>query len=304
MRSRPADEPEQLLWRLEATVPEADVDAFEHALAERALSVSRFDVPGRGLWRIDALFVEPPDPGPFNALLRNLGDAAAASPPTVTVSRLPDKDWVRLSLGDLKPVTAGRFFVCGRHDAARVPANAILIQIEAGPAFGTGHHETTRGCLLAIERLARRYRARTPLDLGCGSGVLAIAMAKTWRTRVIASDIDPVAVRTALENGKINGVGDLLRAVTADGFGHQLLARNAPYDLIVANILAGPLRTLAPAVARHAAANGYVVLSGLLTIQEREVTAAFARQGLYQWRRIALSGWTTLILRGRRTRGA
>jgi ribosomal protein L11 methyltransferase len=213
------------------------------------------------------------------------------------VSRLADKDWVSASLEDLRPVTAGRFFVCGRHDAARAPANAVMVQLEAGPAFGTGHHESTRGCLLAIERLARRYRAKTPLDLGCGSGVLAIAMAKTWQTRVIASDIDPAAVRAALENGKINGVGHFLRAVTADGFRHRLLAQNAPYDLIVANILAGPLRTLAPAVARHAAANGYVILSGLLAAQEDEVVAAFARQGLYQWRRIALNGWTTMALR-------
>ena len=236
MSKLPAQSTDPLLWRLEAIVLTEDADALEDALSEKALSVSRFELPDKGLWRLDALFHDPPDPGPFNALLEKQSKAGDGPIPTVSISRLPKQDWVSLSLEGLKPITAGRFFVSGRHDAVRAPANAVAIQIEAGPAFGTGHHMSTFGCLLAIEKLARRYQAQAPLDLGCGSGVLGIAMAKVWRSRVIAADIDPAAVRTTLENAKINGVGHNLRAVTANGLGHRLLTLNAPYYVIVANI--------------------------------------------------------------------
>lgn len=281
----------ETLWKLEAVVPRSHVEDFEDVLAEHALSVSRFEVPDTDLWQVQALFDDAPDPAPFEANLPDL---------EITVSQVPETDWVGQSLRDLKPVTAGRFFIHGRHNAAKGSANRVKIQIEAGPAFGSGHHETTRGCLLAIELIARRTRPQRPLDLGCGSGVLAIAMAKSWRVRTLASDIDPVAIRTALDNAKLNGVSDRVRAVTADGFRHRLLRQNAPYDLIVANILAGPLRSLAPALARHITPGGYVILSGLLSSQEREVATAFGRQGLVRWRRLALNGWVTLILRDRR----
>lgn len=288
-----------ILWKLEATVPGPHVDPFEDALAEHALSVSRFEVPNTDLWRVTALFPAPPDLDPFTSLLTRLADAGV-QPPPLTVSQVPETDWVGESLKNLKPVTAGRFFVCGRHDAAKAPANAIRVLIDAGPAFGTGHHETTRGCLLALELVARRYRPRRPLDLGCGSGVLAIAMAKAWRVPTVASDIDPAAVRTTVENADLNGVGRRVRAVTADGFRHRLLHNTAPYDLIVANILAGPLRELAPALARHLSPGGYVILSGLLAAQEREVAVAFGGHGLIRRRRIVLNGWVTLILRDQR----
>jgi len=281
-------------------VPGPHVDPFEDTLAEHALSVSRFEVPNTVLWRVTALFQAPPDLDPFTTLLRSLDDAGAHPPPPMTVSQVPETDWVGESLKNLKPVTAGRFFVCGRHDATKAPANAIRVLIEAGPAFGTGHHETTRGCLLALGLVSRRYRPRRPLDLGCGSGVLAIAMAKAWRVPTVASDIDPAAVRTTLDNAKLNGAAERLRAVTADGFRHGLLHNTAPYDVIVANILAGPLRKLAPALARHLSRGGYVILSGLLAAQEREVAVAFGGHGLVRWRRIALNGRVTLVLRDQR----
>ncbi len=289
----------ETLWKLEAVIPGPHVDPFEDALAEHALSVSRFEVPGTDLWRVTALFPAPPDLGPFTILLTRLADAGA-QPLPITVSQVPETDWVGESLKNLKPVTAGRFFVCGHHDAAKAPANAIRVLIEAGPAFGTGHHETTRGCLLALELVARRHRPRRPLDLGCGSGVLAIAMAKAWRVPTVASDIDPAAVRTTVENADLNGVSGRVRAVTADGFRHRLLHNTAPYDLIVANILAGPLRELAPTLARHLSPGGYVILSGLLAVQEREVAVAFGGHGLIRWRRVALNGWVTLILHDQR----
>lgn len=280
-------------------MPGPHIDPFEDALAELAVSVSRFEVPNTNLWRITALFRAPPDLDPFTSLLTRLADPGALPPP-LTVSQVPKTDWVGKSLKNLKPVTAGRFFVCGRHDAPKAPLNAIRVLIEAGPAFGTGHHETTRGCLLALELVSRRHRPRRPLDLGCGSGVLAIAMAKAWRVPTVASDIDPAAVRTTIDNATLNGAGRRVRAVTANGFRHRLLHNTAPYDVIVANILAGPLRKLAPALARHLSPGGHVILSGLLAAQEREVVMAFGGHGLARWRRISLNGWVTLILRDRR----
>lgn len=286
------------LWKLEVVLPKDLIDLVEDTLAESALAVSRYEIADGATWRVEALFPEAPDPQPINILLESLTPESALL--EVAVSQVPDQDWVGQSLKDLEPVQAGRFFICGRHDADTAPPNAIQILVEAGQAFGTGHHETTRGCLLALQMIGRRGKPRAPLDLGCGTGVLAIAMAKTWRRPVIASDIDPIAARITAANTEINGAAKLVHAITADGMHHPVLRRNRPYDVIVANILAGPLQSLAPAIARNTAAGGFVVLSGLLESQERAVAAAFRAQGLARWRRIALNGWITLILRDRR----
>jgi ribosomal protein L11 methyltransferase len=273
------------------------VDAFENALSETALSVSRFEVANGRNWQINALFDETPDPSPFNALLSKLTQEQLDQTPRVAVSRVPDQDWIAKSLDGLEPVHAGRYFVCGRHHANATPPNAVQIPVEAGAAFGTGHHETTRGCLLALQLVNRLVGPRSPLDLGCGTGVLAIAMAKTWRVRTLASDIDPIAVQVASINAKINGVGELVRTVTSSGLNHGLLRKHGPYDIITANILAGPLRALAPDIKSVSASGGFVALSGLLKSQVQSVAAAFQNQGLFRWRRIELNGWTTLIVR-------
>ena len=233
---------------------------------------------------VEALYTQMPD---GDLLSRVAGHE-------VRVIILPDQDWIRLSQEGLPPVRAGRFFVYGAHDAGVVPPGVIPIRIEAGMAFGTGHHETTALCLAVLSDLAKRRRYANVLDIGCGTGLLAIGAAKLWRRRVTASDIDPVAVTVTRENALANGEGPLVTAVTADGPTHPLLARTAPFDLILANILAGPLTRLAPGIARIA--GGTVVLSGLLTWQENLVLAYYRPHGL-TLREVRRAGpWSALVM--------
>jgi ribosomal protein L11 methyltransferase len=235
---------------------------------------------------VEALYAAMPD----GDLLERL----AGRP--VHVALLPDADWIKLSQEGLPPVRAGRFFVYGAHDRGKVPDGVIPIRIEAGMAFGTGHHETTSLCLSVLSGLAKKRRYRNVLDLGCGTGLLAIGAAKLWRRKVMASDIDAVAVEITKENALANGEGALVRAVTADGLTHHALAAHAPYDLILANILAGPLTRLAPQIAGAVAKGGTIVLSGLLRWQENAVLAFYRPHGLVL-RNISRDGpWSALVL--------
>jgi ribosomal protein L11 methyltransferase len=214
---------------------------------------------------VEALYTEEPD---ACYLTRIAGHQISVAP-------LPDQDWIRLSHEGLSPVRAGRFFVYGAHDAGIVPHGVIPIKIEAGLAFGTGHHETTALCLSLLSQLARARDFRRVLDLGCGTGLLAIGAAKLWKRPVLASDIDPVAVEVSHDNARANGVAPLVRAVRADGLIHPVLARAAPFDLLIANILAGPLTRLAPAILRSLAPGAVLLLSGLLANQEGLVASFY-----------------------------
>ena len=216
---------------------------------------------------------------------------------TVDCERLPDIDWVTKSLEGLKPVRAGRFLIHGSHDRfARRPGD-IAIEIEAGLAFGTGHHGTTAGCLLMLERVVRAERPRNALDLGTGSAVLAIALARLAHIPVLATDIDPVAVRVARQNIRINEAASYVAAVTAPGFHHPAFAAAKPFDLIVANILARPLMRLAPEMARHVTPGGSLVLSGILDGQRRAVIAAYAGQRFRHVSTLHREGWSTIHLK-------
>ena len=216
---------------------------------------------------------------------------------TVDCERLPDIDWVTKSLEGLRPVRAGRFLIHGSHDrVARRPGD-IAIEIEAGLAFGTGHHGTTAGCLLMLERVVRAELPRNALDLGTGSAVLAIALARLAHIPVLATDIDPVAVRVARENIRINEAASYVAAVTAPGFHHPAFAAAKPFDLIVANILARPLMRLAPEMARHVTPGGSLVLSGILDGQRRAVIAAYAGQRFRHVSTLHREGWSTIHLK-------
>ena len=212
------------------------------------------------------------------------------------VEKLPARDWVKDSLAGLAPVSAGRFLVHGAHDRARVPPNRIGIEIEAATAFGTGHHGTTQGCLLALDMLARHRRPRCILDLGTGSGVLAIAAAKLLRTPVLATDIDIRAVRAARDNATKNGVGGLIDAVQAAGLTAPRVVARAPFDLVLANILLNPLQRLATPIARSLWPHARVVLSGVLAVQAEAAISAYRSQGLMLERRIPLDEWVTLVM--------
>ncbi|HEY1962323.1 MAG TPA: 50S ribosomal protein L11 methyltransferase [Rhizomicrobium sp.] len=242
---------------------------------------------------VEALYARMPDGG----LLSRLAGR------DVYVALLPDTDWIKLSQQGLSPVRAGRFFVYGAHDEGEVPKGVIPIRIEAGLAFGTGHHETTALCLAALSDLAKRRRYANVLDLGCGTGLLAVGAAKLWRRRVIASDIDPVAIEVTRDNALANGESNLVHAVVADGLASPGVASRAPYDLILANILAEPLTRLAPSIAKSLARGGTLVLSGLLRWQENLVLSFYRSQTLVL-RHIRRDGsWSALVLeRPRRAR--
>ncbi|PAQ07397.1 50S ribosomal protein L11 methyltransferase [Mesorhizobium temperatum] len=210
---------------------------------------------------------------------------------------VPDIDWVTRSLEGLKPVRAGRFFVHGAHDRRKRHSGELAIEIEAGLAFGTGHHGTTAGCLEMLEQVVRRERPRNALDLGTGSAVLAIALAKLAHIPVLATDIDPVAIKVAAANARLNRVKALVETVTAPGFHHPIFAARGPFDLIVANILARPLMRLAPEMARHIALGGSIVLSGILDRQRDAVVSAYVGQQFRHVRTLHREGWVTIHLK-------
>ena len=203
----------------------------------------------------------------------------------------------KASLEDLVPVPAGRFIVHGQHDRERIAPNKLGIEIEAALAFGTGHHGTTRGCLLLLDHVLKAWRPRRVLDLGTGTGVLAIAAARALHEKVLASDIDMLSVQVARDNARLNVTGHLVQTIRATGFSAPQFAQAAPFDLVLANILANPLRQLAAPMARHLAPSALVILSGLLTHQAPGVIAAYRARGLVPVRHLRIEGWSSLLLR-------
>ena len=254
-------------------------------LEPMAITINETDEQ-RSLWEV-ALYFGAMDEA--EEASRIIGIAATRITP------VPDRDWVRQSLEGLSPVSAGRFFLHGAHDRHRRPAGGVPLEIDAGLAFGTGHHGTTEGCLLALDAILKRTRPKHILDVGCGTGVLAIAAARATGRPALASDIDPEAVRVTLANARLNGVAPAIRAITAAGLKHPAIAGSAPYDLIFANILARPLVALASNLSAALAPRGSLILSGLTLDQLRWIEATYVSRGLALCRRIRRGNWATLV---------
>ena len=273
----------------------AILDLMSEAFEEDGYAIATMEVDEkRDIWEA-SLYIDFDEEAEmterFSALV---GDAY----PELAINReiIPDVDWIARSLEGLQPVHAGRFVVHGSHDRGKARAGDIAIEIDAGQAFGTGHHGTTAGCLEIIEKVMRARQPRKVLDLGTGSGVLAIAARKLAPARVLATDIDPVATRVARENVRLNGIASGITLETATGFHSTAFRRHGPFDLIIANILARPLMRMAPQVAQHLAPGGQVVLSGILANQRWKVIAAYNGAGLRHVRTIWRNGWVTIHL--------
>ena len=268
-------------------------DLLTENFFEGEAAIAAFEGPA-GRWDITLHFAQAPD----EDAIRELVTAAAGEEVARSISfeTVEARDWVKATLDELIPVHAGRFVVHGQHDRAKVPPNKAGIEIEAALAFGTGHHGTTRGCLFLLDEVLKAYRPRRVLDLGTGTGVLAIAAAKALRARILASDIDPLSVRLAAENARLNGVGELVETVRASGFSAPQFELRAPFDLVLANILANPLRQMATPMSRHLASGAHVILSGLLTPQTTAVIASYRARGLVLKRHIRIEGWSSLLL--------
>jgi len=272
---------------------EALGEAMENMVSEPT-GVGVFEVEDEsGLFEVGGYFTGAPDEGEL-ALL-----AAAFGAQPFVVSELPETDWVAHVRRELAPVRAGRFFVYGSHDADKLPEDdAIPLLIEAAMAFGTGHHGTTLGCLRALDGLIREgFSPERVVDIGCGTAVLAMAAARVWDATILASDIDRVAVDVAEANLRANGLLGRVSCIEAAGFGHPDLQAAAPYDLIFANILKGPLIALAPDVAAHLDERGFAILSGILNEQADKIIDVYAQSGINLVEKTMIGDWTTLVLR-------
>ncbi len=290
------------LTRLSISVADAQkVGALSNLLeavdpVPQAQSIFRDDLADG--WRLDAYYDTAPAIASIVAAAK--GILPSLSEADVLLTPVPDENWIAVSQAALPPVAAGPFLVHGSHDRALARGKRYAIEIEAGEAFGTAHHASTRGCLLAFDRLARRQSFRRVLDLGCGSGVLGIAAAKRLpAASVVATDIDPIAIDVARANAHLNGVGRRLRLAVAIGVDHRLLRGHRRFDLIFANILAEPLIAIAPRLSRLVAPGGSVILSGLLNSESRAVRTAYLASGLTAQTMMSLNGWAVLVLRRR-----
>ena len=290
----------KLTWRGSEEQMSLIADLMSDALDPPAEAVSlrkaiEDGAPHESDFLTEAYFADPPEMASIRALIDHVIEGAPDWAIAVH-EELPDDDWVRFALGSLGPVTAGRFILHGAHDRAQIPRDDIHIpiEIEANQAFGTGHHPTTAGCLMLLDRFAG-FAPQNILDLGCGSAVLAIAAAKLWGKPVLASDIDPKSVEIARENAANNGVAAMIEVIESEGFDNADLRAHAPFDFIFANILAGPLVELAPEMAQFTHRNGRIMLAGLMADQEARIEKAYTSAGFRRINRLDHPTWPILL---------
>lgn len=286
-----------IYWQVLFFLAASAVGTAEEAFSDLATSVANFETDEEnGIWSFELICSEKPDAGEINRRLLVISELHNIAVPQVQIEQLRQDDWLAQVARDFPPLSIGRFFVHGSH-VEKLPNTSIIpIQVDAGAAFGSGEHGTTRCCLEALEWLAKSRRFHKVLDMGTGSGILAIAAAKLWKTDILAVDLDPVSVRVTGENTKTNRVSKFIKTGVSDGYSAMQVKRTAPYDLIIANILARPLIAFAPYLKRNLAPGGVAVLSGLLVSQEKQVLAAHRTHGLYLKKKFVYQDWCTLVI--------
>jgi ribosomal protein L11 methyltransferase len=287
------------LWRVSFAARLDTAEGFAAAIEPFCFATGWFEEPrpaGGAAWRVEGFSAREPDRGAFIAATAAAALAMGVEAPSLAVDQVLARDWLSQNRDAFPPLRHGRYFIHGSHIRDHGPAGCIPLHIDAGSAFGSGEHASTAGCLLALDRLARRRRFQNALDLGCGSGILALAIAKTWRAKVVATDIDPDAAAVTRANARINGLTPLVRVAVGNGYDTAIIRTARPFDLIVANVLARPLVRLAGALARHLAPDGIAILSGFIDDDWAWVAAAHRAFGLGLVQRVSLDGWTTLVL--------
>lgn len=278
-------------------LPQAVVEHVEQAFDDIALSASAFEIDeASARWRCELLFAQSPDMAEITRRVALLAIMANFKTPHITCHNIAQQDWLSLVARNFPPLSIGQFFIHGSHVTELPPASSLPIQVEAGAAFGSGEHGTTRTCLEALLWLHKRRKIQKILDVGTGSGILAIAAAKLWNAKILAVDIDPVAIAVTRDNIIINKEKNSISCAVSDGYKSMEVKRFGKCDLIIANILARPLVSFAPYLARSLENGGYCILSGLLAEQKNMVLAAHLKQGIKLKKRFHCQGWCTLLL--------
>lgn len=285
------------LWRVDFKVTPQLADGYEFALESFCVAVTQYLDDDELAQRIEAYAETQPDEAALQAAIKAVAERNGAVAPVVTITKVENKDWLSEYARNNPPLHIGRYFIYGSHFDGVLPAGKISLKVEAATAFGTGEHASTNGCLQALDKLSKKYKFHQPLDMGCGSAILAMAIAKTWGASVVASDIDAQSVDVAKYNAEVNGVGGYILPVVGDGYNTPSVSRNGPYDLIMANILARPLSAMAKDLAKNLQPGGFCVLAGFLESDANWVFAAHRCHGLRLVERIKVNGWQTLVLR-------
>lgn len=288
------------LWRIDFRIEKDHHAAFEDLLEPYCLALTSFEDEKTTDWKIEGFTAAEPDSQGIKDKLARLAASCGIATPEVYFDLVPPKNWLAENLMDFPPLQLGRYYIRGTHLETKALGGLIELVLDSGAAFGSGEHATTEGCLRAMEELARRYKFNKILDMGCGSGILSMAAAKTWSSPVFASDIDDESTRVTTENAEQNGLKHLIRATCGDGYSSKLVRNNGPYDLIMCNILANPLVQMAGDLSRHlkrgANQPGFAILSGLLERDSNRVVAAHRARGLRLIKKITINGWVILIM--------
>ncbi len=288
------------LWRVNFSVPKAHREIFEDFLEPYCISLSSFENEKFNEWKIEGFTVIEPDTSDIIKKLHHLANKKGITNPKVIFDIVPPTNWLNENLIDFPPIKIGRYYIYGSHIKPTALGGMIGLEIDSGSAFGSGEHATTEGCLRAMEHLARKFNFRKILDVGCGSGILAMAATKTWHQPAIATDIDDQAICVTMENAKKNGLNGLVRATCGVGYSSHVVSSNAPYDLILCNILANPLVQMAGNLSRHLGRNSnrqqFAILSGLIERDSNRVIASHRSWGLHLYKKIIINGWVVLVM--------